>query len=287
MEETFVTSFSNEQSSESLGALSIVQEEWKQTTGMVSKVVFFSYVLNAITRNPYPAIPVDCGFNTDMELQSTIYVYPKPLNLNYSLKTTYGRLSSRRISTVRESESVAFSISNSASIKYMPEQTPTYEWVGVIRDAQGGILQTPPTVTFDANNVYLSQKVYGTLLLKYTVVRHSYVSTVVPREEGAEDFCGAVLYAPFDGGISWLEMSVPPSIDDIVSGASLCGGSTQGNVIIGPDGELIEVVQSVGGGDNSDQSSESRPRYASPVDEVYTYDYCTGDLINYSKGAAI
>lgn len=263
MNTTLPIIFSNPSVTQIRNNLVIEQGEWVANTGFVTKAVFFKYLYALLMGIAGETSSMDCGISVDNTIASNLIVYPSNPTLEYSLRTTYGQLSSRSIQIIVQKEVINFSLSNSASLKYPLTGAISYAWVGPIYNYYGHSISAP-SITIQGDTLFLSDKVYGSLSISYPVMRHTYILTATARDEGDQDLFGAVVYAPFTGGISWLGLSNPPYVDEIASGDS-CGGVTIG--------------ENTGGG----VSSSSPPKFCKSLEIKETYDYCSGDLTGVTK----
>lgn len=260
METLLHINYGNQALHTSRASLVLGQEEWHTNTGFVTKAAFFKYMF-ALLRGVDPGSVMSCGFQADGTIASVIYAYPSDPNLAYSLKTTYGSLSARRILEYIQKEVINFSLSNSASLKYPMNGDLAYEWVGHIYDFYGNRI-SPPAVSIDGDQLTLSRKVYGSLALQYPVMRHEYTLVAQARSDGTMDLFGAVVYAPFTGGISWLEITNPPNADEIALGGE-CGVSI--------------------GDREENPNAPFSPPECPQINITETYDYCSQDLISVEK----
>lgn len=208
-------------------SLRIEQEEWETTTGQVTKSGLYSYLYGRLTAN-IVVNNVNCGFSMVDGVPTvftTIYVYLPMAEFPYAFHTSYGMLGAKAIDRLEQKEIINFSLSKSHQLVYLPGADVEYSWVGAVYDVHGAV--TPaPEVSFEGGSVLLNKIVYGSLRVEYGVLRHKYVLQA-PIRAGVEevDLFGAVVYAIYDGGISWLELEPPPGIDALLGGggSNVCG----------------------------------------------------------------
>lgn len=264
MEQTSTIKFVSALAADSEGSLQIKQEEWKENTGFVTKADLYTIMYNQL-RNQSISGAMDCGFDSDTSISCKIYVYPNPASLNYQLYTSYGNMSSFYIDNFLQKERVDFSVSNKGSLSFATPQGITYRWEGVVRDKTGASIGYP-SVSFDGDSVILDQAVYGTLFVQYYVVRHVYTLSATARVKDGEvsqDAFGAVIYGVYNGGISWTELQPPPYATELAAGGE-CGSIS------------IELPE-------EEEDSYTPPKYAPTIEKVSTWDYCSGELLNYTE----
>jgi len=241
--------------------LIIEQKEWVNTIGKVKMSDFYSFAYHILDSSAYESA-VNCGLNADGTCTSLIYVYPKVIDLSYQMHTSYGTLSDRVIDDFLHQELINFSIAKKASLTYSPFGRVSYSWLGSVYDSAGNIRSAPSVGIDSLGNIILSENVYGTLKVEYTLRRHIYSLNVAPRESGIDMF-GAVVYGLYTEGLSWLELNNPPDVDELTEGSMTCGGMTY---------------------NMSDEYDPNKPDEA-PIDapEVnrrIVYDYCSQVLIS-------
>lgn len=258
MESSLTISFSREKISGISGVLKIKQEPWKSDTGMLTKSDFYVFVKNLLESSIF-GNPVDCGFNPDGSITTTIYVYLEDPDFLYSLKTSYGVLGSKYGESASEEEMIQFSSSNTANLNFIPENgSVSYSWLGDTYNLEGDLVENP-SVSIDGSQVELSYTVFGSLKVTYSAFRHVYNLTAYPREDADENLFSAVVYALYEGGIDWLELSNPPNVDE------------------------ISLYDNCGWGSMSIEESENISAFNPPTVEqsniTYVYDYCSQELI--------
>jgi len=242
--------------------LIIEQKEWVNTIGKIKMSDFYNFSYSILASKAYEN-SIDCGLDSDGSCTSLIYVYPRIVNLAYQMCASYGFLSSRQIDDFNHKELISFNIAKKAYLTYSPSGNTSYSWLGSVYDSAGNVRSSPNVSIDEFGHIVLSEKVYGTLKVDYPLQRHVYTLTVEPRGSGTDMF-GAVVYGLYDGGLSWLEISNPPDIDEVSGGSVVCGGMNYSM---------------------SDDEYDPNPEDESPLDapEVnrrIVYDYCSQVLIS-------
>lgn len=242
--------------------LIIEQLEWEDSTGKIKMSDFYNFTYSVLRSESYES-PVSCGLDSGGNCVSTIYVYPKILGLSYKLHASYGDLSSRSVDSYDHQEIINFNIANVGTLQYSPSGNVSYSWVGSVYDNAGNVRSAPSVVIDESGVITLPEKVYGSLKIECVVQRHKYLLTVAPRSEGTDLF-GSVVYGLYTGGISWLELTNPPDLDDIADGSYTCGGMSYDM----SDDEL------------DPNSPEEPPEDAPEVNRRIVYDYCSQLVIS-------
>jgi hypothetical protein len=259
MESSLSISFASPEISVLSDVLKIVQKPWESKTGLLTKAKFYTAV-NSLLQGSIFENPIDCGFNSDGSLTSTIYVYLEDSDFPYVLKTSYGVLGSKYGENAAHEEIIQFSFSDSATLEFTPVTgSISYEWIGSTYSLDGEIVNAP-TIAIDSKKVSLSSSVYGSLKVNYTAFRHVYTLTAYPREDTEENIFSAVVYSLYEGGIEWLSLTEPPNADDIALNSN-CGWR-----VIDPD-------------DGADPD-EFRLPIVEPSSITWIYDYCSQELVD-------
>jgi hypothetical protein len=257
MESSLSISFASPEISVLSDVLKIVQKPWESKTGLLTKAKFYTAV-NSLLQGSIFENPIDCGFNSDGSLTSTIYVYLEDSDFPYVLKTSYGVLGSKYGENAAHEEIIQFSYGDSSTLEFSPKTgSVSYSWIGDVYDYDGNII-SEPTVSINEKTVALSSKVYGSLKVNYTAFRHVYTLTAYPREDTEENIFSAVVYALYEGGIEWLSLTEPPNADDIALNSN-CGWPSYSSELEGEDDtfEVPKVYQS---------------------DVTYYINYCTQEI---------
>jgi len=262
MNTIFTVNFGDEVISNLRNLLTISQEEWVNTIGRVKMSDFYNFSYNVLSSGNVNS-SIDCGLSSNGSCKSIIYAFPAIPDLLYQLHTSYGSLSSRSSANFVHSELLLFNMSKSNTLTYFPIGNVSYEWIGSVYDLQGNVRSNSAVDINEEGEILLPEKVYGTLKVKYEVVRHKYILEVFPREEETEDLFGAVVYGIYDEGIAWVELNNPPNLDDIASGSVSCGGLSSTS------------------SDNTDDTEDGRtPTTAPKVNRKIITDYCTQEVLS-------
>jgi len=238
------------------------QKEWNDNTGYVTKANFIRFMGRLIygSGTDYAwAEDIACGWDAE-GITATIYAYPSPYTLAYTIEATYGDLSDGIQEIVNQEESIKFSLTKEASLKY-----PVYEMtedpfpLGDFYDVNGDqILFDSFTVTVSGQDIKLSQKIYGTIKFKYKSLRYTYTLRLAKRseEEAYENFYSSVVWVGWNGGLRWIEVEIPPGAEDDICGWD-DGGSSVGQF-----------------------PREPNTPTAAGADRSITIDYCSGEVIS-------
>lgn len=208
----------------------------------------------SIVQGKRPA-SVNCNLNADGELVATVYAYPSPSNLNFNTRLTHGRITGRQVRTESFEEIILFRISDEERTSYPVSSMQSYRWLGDIYDENGAVVNTPNT-SYSNNYFNLSQKIYGSLLVKYNVRRHIFDIAIPENEDEEDNKWDSVVYATFNGGVSWVEVRGEES-------NSLSGTECETSV-----GSVVDSDD-----DDDDDEGSASGRYTK-------IDYCSQDIIS-------
>lgn len=152
---------------------------------------------------------VDCGFQ-DGEFVTAILVYPYYPEMAYEITASHGHLSGAIISEVEVDEKIEFSLSNVATTRYPVQDLISIDPgpIGYCWDAQGHIVQPFPDILWDGTSIYLDQKVYATVRIKYYTIRHARILRIPSRNSVANSFQSMII-ANWTGGIKMLSLVTP------------------------------------------------------------------------------
>ena len=158
-----------------------------------------------------------------------IFVYTLDPGLAFQLHASYGTLSDPSVKEVEFTEIVNFKM-DAATLDRPVRNLVRQEWLSVFDQEGNQIAGTG--VTADGLTLTPDEPVYGSLKLTYTALQHAYMLTVAPREEATANRYSTVVYAPYDGGFSYLVVDPAPGADefDIDEGCGYSSSSGLGSV---------------------------------------------------------
>lgn len=147
-------------------------------------------------------------------------------NLSYTLKATYGELSSKMVHSTGRQESVTVSQTDELDLETNIVGSVTAEWEGDVIGVDGSVLTPPPVITQEGSLLTWPVVVYaGVIRLSYGESYDTYTLTITPRGAGdyeADNREGAyhsTVFALWGGGIETLEIDIPEMEGN-------CGNST-------------------------------------------------------------
>lgn len=208
-----------------------------------------------LTSGIFPTnIICDSNINGDMIVE--VYSYPSPYNLEYNVNLSHGYIKKTEYFEEIFTELVSVRLQNPdepVSPSYPVKSAIGYEWLYKTWDEKGNEVVFP-NIKFKGSKFYISERVYGEIVVVYRVVRrkHTLIIPMRVEYEDTEDYdlmYHSVIYALFKGGVSWEKLNVSPSMN---TNTSLCGATVKINT---PDGYPY---------------SDGRDKYTK-------YDYCSGD----------
>jgi len=201
----------------------------------------------------------DCIMSDDgMSFSAVVLAYPYPETLIYNTGAVNGLLSGPLRTLITKTETLKFSLGNTASLKYPVHTFIRGQWLSNVYDVGGGIT-SQPTVLQDGRELSVDSKVYGTYEVKYTTVVDVYTMTVSLILDAIENFFQSVFYAWFDGGVELLDIDPPPNAEENWANGVDCNGGVVGGsnlIIINPDDDPY------------------RAPTVGPADKTIDLDYC-------------
>jgi hypothetical protein len=222
---------------EALDLLLIEQEDWRPYTGVVTLAGMVGYLAALLYGEDYQD-RIDCGL-TGGEVVCAVFVYPRRAGLVYQFHASHGSLSERQIEEIEIEEGVNFSLSNRATPQYPPLAIALAEWLDAVYDVAGNLIP-PPALTIHSGEIHSAVPCYGSVQVRYTTERHSYILTAPRRDDGQtiDNYYSAVVYGVYSGGINWLEIEMPPGIATFESDPDAnCGWGSVDGSISRPDDE--------------------------------------------------
>lgn len=240
-------------------------EEDNEYTGKITKSVLTEKLLSLARPGQGYVVGNYCGGQSN-KIERTVFVYLYDQQLNYRIEASYGTLSSRVVDPISFEQDIECGLNDTVDFRYPSEGLLSWEWITETRDTLGNIVEEPE-VTVLQNGIALSKQVYGTLRVKYKVVRHRYKIAITSRaqfDEGViKNKYSSTVYAVWAGGVDWEVLDLPYNYDFHNGDCKDIGY----NVSIGPDGDSA-------GDDDIDGGGYTPPK-ASGSDKNIDYNYCT------------
>lgn len=222
--------FSNPSAAAGGDCLKIEQEPWGKDVGKTTNMQAILAVSAAVYGARWPK--AYCG-GLDGRFKATVYVYPCDPHMSYQFKVSHGLVSGRSIGVPIREEVVQCGLQLEHTLDYPALIIVSKAWPGSCYDNRGTVTSRP-TVTVDGNKVTLNKQVYGSLRIRYLVIRHIYDVTVSKRLDALENTYQSVAFCVFNGGVEWIDIEAPAGFED-TDGECGNGG------IYDEDGNLIRL----------------------------------------------
>ena len=191
------------------GAL-IEQEPWGKDVGETSQSQAIEAIAALMYGGRWPG--AHCG-GVDGQFKATVYVYTCDFQLGYKVGVSHGRVVGGSIEFPIREETVQCSMKLEHELDYPTWSVLSINWLGKCYDINGNITSRPK-VTVVANKIFLSDKVYATLRLRYMVLRRIYYVTVNKRTTALENTYQSVAYCVWAGGVVWLDIKAPTNFEE-------------------------------------------------------------------------
>ncbi|MBV5328491.1 MAG: hypothetical protein JZU65_12800 [Chlorobium sp.] len=244
-QQALAISFSNPASSETDSFVLLEQEPIPIYTNYLTKAGVVRYLSAKLSAQAY--VSTNCG-DFENGYPTTIYAYPYPQNLGYRLGISSGSIEARAMAIVSFQEDLQCNLETTLKPKYPVLEIMQYDWVGEVYNRDGQAV-AKPAVSVVANGLTLAEPVYGTLVVTYKVMQHSYPAYVPKR--GLKNKLQSFAWAVWTGGNTMLELEPPDGAED-----GTCQDSTASGI-----GSIEHVP--------------SGPDYVESHDETHHIDYCT------------
>ena len=236
----------------------IEQVPWDKYAGQVTKSVIVAYLQAMMYGHNEPE--PDCPLNSDRSFSTMVLAYPRDPDLDYRIALTHGELSARTVTGMEFTEVVNVRLENTVRLRYPAREIVSIAFMDVVYDETGAVVD-PPAVAWNGAEIELSSPVYGALEVTYRLLVHGYEVTVPERDEAVESRYSSVLYARWDGGVTWLELNPPPGAEENGDAGADCWWPVITGTVSGPD----------------DPDSGPTDTHANRVIRV---DYCSGEIIS-------
>ena len=212
-------------------ALLLEQEEWKRSTGLLTRL----NALRHISRRAYQAASVaggesaalmDCGVTSEgvvIELR----VYPLR-EAAFRLAASIGELGEPRREDIEEEAAPHYTLTSEATLSHPARRVLSATWLTGPYNAQGVRIAPPPLAVDGRTLRVVGDVVYGSVRVK-TLVRRWTAALTVPWEEAEASLnagWGEWAAAFPDGGKPVaLERTAPPGAAEMAASGGGCGAS--------------------------------------------------------------
>lgn len=203
-------SFSSSAST-SLGLI-LEQEEWEDGVGVVTKEYIVKHIASLLGYGSTPPT-IECGVNSLGYYESAIIAYPYDADLVYDIGISHGYMADNP-TIYRETitQSVDFSHSKTQALDYPVHEEGSLTWLMGPWDYEGNDVD-PTELAFSGNTATTTTKVYGTAAAVYETIAHRY-SITVPARGAVENKYESVVWARWDGGYTYEELTSPDNAED-------------------------------------------------------------------------
>lgn len=201
--------FANPSGADGECELLIEQEPWGKDVGVTTEMTGILGIASAINGTRWPE--VFCG-GMNGYFNATVYVYPCDFGMDYQFHVSHGSVTSGSTDIKYREEVVQCSMQLVHTLDYPLYQLGSMSWIGRCYDSQGNFVSRPQ-VSIYGNQVVISEEVYGSVRVRYTVVRHTYHVTISRRFAAIENKYESVAYAVWDGGVKWIDIEAPAGFE--------------------------------------------------------------------------
>lgn len=230
------------------------QEPWDPYVGMLTKGGAFAYIRNLLF-DEGDGVQENCGVDADGWITGSVYAYPDPAALAYKIGVSHGKLGPRIETELQYAELLQIQNETEPELRYPTTSIISASWVTDAL-AKDGETMPRPAISTAGGRVRIAAKTYGTILVIYRVIRHTYQVWISPRPTAAENKYQSFIYAIWDGGNNVIEYKPPADAED--------GGRCNSLARYGEGG--------------TEPPTDCEPPHASPEDLHYDVDYCTGEV---------
>lgn len=268
--QTYSLSFST-QYAQDADYLLIEQEPWPEDVGVTTHLQAIAAISSFLFDTTVPEI--NCGGDTD-GFDTLVYVYPSRVSLIYTFHISHGEYIRGISEMLIREETQQAGLNDSVQVDYPPISSISIQWIGQCYDSTGAVTARP-LVTVVGNTIYFSKKVYGSLRLRYSVLRITYKVRVEERDDAVENNFDSIVFCVWDGGIKWLRCD-PPSGYEATKGECDNGfydtDSTDGD-------DSMHIGDQPDGSPDEDEDPNQAPDDTDGADLRVGIDYCSQELL--------
>lgn len=186
----------------------IEQEPWADDVGRTSNAQGIMAIGSMIFGGSLP-LPNCGGLNG---FGAPVYTYPSRLGLNYTFDVSHGQIQPGTISMLTREEIIQCSLQESAETDYPVARMQSMQWIGQCYDERGRSAGRPQ-IKQNGRTLSFTEKVFGSLRIKYSVIRQTHLVRIEEREDSIENNFDSVAFVRWDGGVDFKEITAPSGYD--------------------------------------------------------------------------
>lgn len=221
------------------------QEEWKAYSGKMTKAALVRIFENAYIEDDHDNV-YQCVLG-----RITIFAYPSDPQMDFDVNVSHGSIGFPQIETINKMEQLSIDMVDKIPLQLIPLSLDGIAFSSDCWNEDGQII-SPPEVELIGKDLVFSEKIYGQVMVGYSVLRYTFEIDIPERPDSIENAFSSVAYARWDYGVTWLELGWPES--------RYCGGG----------GKVIAVPP---------EKSPYEPPDAGK-DRHIKIDYCTQEIIS-------
>ena len=235
------------------------QEDDGAYAGRLTRLGMIRYIDHVLYASGDAAAPavVDCG-GAPGNINTAILVWPLKDDVCYRLFTTIGQLGAGTLGEVEETDTVSFTLTETASLRHTARRILSAEWL-TGPWTTGGERIAPPPLTADGRELRANVPVYGSVRVRYAarLYRHPLRITWAEAKPllAADDWSEWAVCLPAPGSPVALALSVSRGASEMAKSDGDCGR----------------------GGFRVEQEEGEWPPYCPPEDLRLKCDYCSGE----------
>ena len=233
------------------------QEEWGAYAGRLTKLGMTRYLDHVLYASGGAAAPnvVDCGASG-----TAVLVWPLRDNVVYRLFATVGTLGAGELGEVEETDTVSFTLTQSAALKHPAQRILSAEWL-TGPWTTGGVKIAPPELAASGRELQAGVPVYGSVRVRYLSRRWRHPLQISMDEardrmaSGGWSEWAVCLPAPWRPVA--LALTMNRGAEDMAKSGKGCGRGRE-NIRVSRD-------------------EEEWPPVVEPEDKTVHCEYCTGE----------
>lgn len=188
----------------------IEQEPWGKDVGRTSDVQGITAIGSMIFGGSLP-LP-DCGGLA--EFNTLVYVYPSRPDLYFTFHVSHGNFLPGKIeSNLLREEVIQCRFKISQETDYPVNGIRFMKWIGKCYNAKGEIVPYP-SISIDGRIFTFSEKVYGSLRVRYSVFRYTYKVRITERDDSIENNFECIAFCTGYGDVVYKEIQAPSGFGD-------------------------------------------------------------------------
>ncbi len=205
-------------SASALDTVLLEQDKWDANINYLTKMGVVGYLNQLLYGGS--TVSENCTNADGQGNPYTVFAYPSRQDLQFIIGTSHGSLSTGIFEIKTYTEILRCNLNTELTPRYPVVSILNFDWIGDAYSKDGDVVSLP-ILTPNGKTVTVSEEVYGSIYITYTVYRFVYSLIISPLQKAIENSMQCWIYVCWDGGNTALEYKFPDGVDTVNSAGTV------------------------------------------------------------------